>query len=89
MDDISYRKLRNIVTIAPKPQITWTELSKGRIVALPDFCGGIGGGVGGHQKVETNMEKIKNLVTNFLYVSVLLSFFINCEDRLRLAIKFF
>ena len=67
MDDISYRKLRNIVTIAPKPQITWTELSKGRIVALPDFCGG--GGVGGHQKVETNMEKIKNLVTDFLYVS--------------------
>ena len=31
MDDISYRKLRNIVTIAPKPQVTWTELSKGTI----------------------------------------------------------
>ena len=40
---------------------------------------------GGHQKVETNMEKIKNLVKIFLYVSVLLSFFIICEDRLRLA----
>ena len=25
MDDISYRKLRNIVTIAPKPQITWMD----------------------------------------------------------------
>ena len=81
MDDISYRKLRNIVTIAPKPQITWTELSKGRIVALPDFCGGIGGGVGGHQKVETNMEKIKNLVTDFLYVS----FFLNCKIMTQLT----
>ena len=59
MDDISYRKLRNIVTIAPKSQVSWTELSRGRSVALPSDQ---------MQKVETNLDKIRSLVMDFLNV---------------------
>ena len=59
MDDISYRKLRNIVTTAPKSQVSWTELSRGRSVALPTDQ---------MQKVETNLDKIRSLVMDFLNV---------------------
>ena len=54
MDEITYRKIRNAITTAPKLNLTWKELNLN--TQSPQI---------------TDPEKLKNLVLDFLEVSLI------------------
>lgn len=58
MDELSFRKLRNVISTSPKAVVSWKDLvsHNGKVVVTHDKC-------------EANVDKLRGLVLDFLEVS--------------------
>ncbi len=61
MEEMTYRKLRNVVSTAPRPQGTWIDLKEGSKPSLIDPFNP-------NSRQENSIDKLKSLVLDFLEV---------------------